>query len=239
VPFTPIPRVALLGWEISTHGLMFLIAAAVVIGLCRAALTTRQFHGLLDSVPWLVLGSLVGARSLFIVSRPSLWSEYFSWIKFWEGGMVSHGGLWGCLLVLWLRRDALGGANFFDRICGPCLVGWGVGRIGCFLTWHGEEGVPGTVPWAVVVDGTARHPVTAYLAILYILGGVILMKTEYRIGQKTATALLYFALVRALSDLMREYDPEYLRNLSWAACSLTLGLGVYLLRRFSYSPGKG
>lgn len=229
--FTPLPYFGLFGLQIPTHGFFFLLAAGLCLVLLTRQLSTQEFRRLLNSVPWLVLGSLIGGRIAFLVSRPAIWSEPSVWLKFWQGGMVSYGGMAGCFVVLWLRHGRFTQPDFFDRLAGPCLLAWGVGRMGCLLNWYGEAGVPTDVPWAFVVDGVARHPVTGYLSALYIVAGLVLTAFGRSVPRGTAgAALVYYALARGLCEPLREYDPPYLKELSLVMCAVAAIFGLILFR---------
>lgn len=229
--FTPIPYFHLAGMEIPTHGFFFLVAAGLCLVLLTRQLSTQEFRRLLNSIPWFVLGSLLGARLAYLASRPEFWTEPSRWLQFWEGGMVSYGGMAGCFLVLSVRHGRFEDSGFFDRLAGPCLLAWGFGRLGCLLNWYGEAGSPTDVPWAFVVDGVARHPVTGYLSLLYILGGLVLTAFGRSVPRGTAAAtILYYALARSLCEPWREYEPPYLRELSLAMCAILALFGLILFR---------
>ena len=148
--------------------------------------------------------------------------------------MVSYGGMLGCFLVLWLRHRDPEEPSFFDKLAGPCLLSWGIGRIGCLLNWYGEAGVATDVPWAFLVDDVPRHPVTAYLALAYMIGGLILLLAP-RPGA-AAAAVVYYALVRGFVDQWRDYHPPYLKELSILVCGVLLVFGLILFRRAGRIP---
>jgi phosphatidylglycerol:prolipoprotein diacylglycerol transferase len=235
--FTPVPFIHLAGLQIPTHGFFFLLAAGLCLTLLSRQLSTQEYRRLLNSIPWLVLGSLTGARIAYLASRSNLWAEPSVWFRFWEGGMVSYGGMAGCFLVLWIRHGRSEEAAFFDRLAGPCLLAWGIGRIGCLLNWYGEAGIPTDVPWAFVVDGVARHPVTGYLSLLYIVGGLVLTAIGRSVPRGTAgAAVFYYALARSLCEPWREYHPSHLRELSLAMCAILAIFGLILFRRMGRVP---
>ena len=234
MPYSPIPYVSIGNLTVSTHGLMFLLAAFVCLGLLKARLSAQEFRRLLNSIPWLTLGSLLGARFSYLISRAE--TDVSQWPLFWQGGMVSYGGLAGCFLVLWWRHRSEA-PDYYDRLAGPCLIAWGIGRLGCLLSWYGEAGALTDVPWGLTVAGSTRHPVMGYLALLYIVGGTLLSKVKpEKPGRLWPTALFYYGLVRGICDQWRDYRPEYLGSLSQAVCGTIVILSLIVFVRAGSNP---
>lgn len=218
LPFTPVPTIDVIGGAtVSTHGLFFFLGAIITYFLARRRLDDEGFAQVERAVPLMIVGSLIGGRLAFIVSYPEMWSSPTLWWRFWEGGMVSYGGLIGACLPLWFKTDRA----VLDRLAAPMMVGWGIGRIGCLLSWYGEAGLPSDLPWAFVVDGVARHPAMAYLVATNLIGALILWRTP-----NAPLALLYFSLARFLVDGWREYEPA---ELLWASRAAATALGVVAL----------
>lgn len=184
----------------------------------------------LDRALWpMVLLAGVGARAAFLISHPHLWSSELAWWKLSEGGMTSYGGLLGALtgLALYRRLHALPLLPFLDRVAFALLAGWGVGRIGCFLTWYGEEGKPCRWPWAVHTPEGPFHPVQLYLITLLWLGAILFRwRRAETPGRVAAEALIWYAAARAFSDLFRAYNPPHLEQLSQSFCLLLAASGI-------------
>jgi phosphatidylglycerol:prolipoprotein diacylglycerol transferase len=88
-------------------------------------------------------------------------------LRVWEGGMSFHGGLIGVLvaLALFAKRRGRRVADVFDFAAALPGIGILAVRVGNFI--NGELwGRPGDVPWAMLVDGVARHPTQLYEALL-------------------------------------------------------------------------
>ena len=94
----------------------FLIAMGVLLG-SMWALRAAPKRGvdpdkLLDAAPWLVVGGIIGARLVYVLTSPG---AYFGPLgnpadafKIWLGGLSIHGGVLGVLLALWYhsrKRD--------------------------------------------------------------------------------------------------------------------------------------
>ena len=93
---------------------------------------------ILDLGPWLIVGAIAGARTLYVVSD---WREQFSGKPIWEifmvqhGGLVYYGGLIGSSLAficyaLWRKIPLWKGA---DILAPSIALGHALGRIGCLL----------------------------------------------------------------------------------------------------------
>jgi phosphatidylglycerol:prolipoprotein diacylglycerol transferase len=116
-----------------------------------------------------MLGVIFGGRIGYVL---------FYGLEFWqqdplyplritEGGMSFHGGLVGVLVALavFAVRRGRHVADVFDFAAALPGLGIFAVRIGNFI--NGELwGKPGEVPWAMWVDGVARHPTQLYEALL-------------------------------------------------------------------------
>jgi phosphatidylglycerol:prolipoprotein diacylglycerol transferase len=67
---------------------------------------------ILDVGPWLILGTIIGARTLYVIS---FWEDEFAGRPFtemfaiWRGGLVFYGGLIGASLavLIWIKVKGL------------------------------------------------------------------------------------------------------------------------------------
>jgi len=209
-----------------------------------------------------VVGGLIGARLLLILEE---WTHFIRspWDFLWSGsGFSWYGGmLGGALAVTWIvRRNGIPWLKAAD-ICGPAsALGYGIGRIGCFLGGDGTWGKVTTVPWAMAfpkaifgwVDpltgipyppGVRVHPTPIYELIqALIVFGILwpLRKKRYRDGT-------IFWLYLALGGSMR-FAVEFLRvnpvvglgmtEYQWISVVLVvLGLTVILSQRITSGQG--
>jgi phosphatidylglycerol:prolipoprotein diacylglycerol transferase len=241
IPFTPPQYIKLFGpFQLSAHGVAFLVAAIVSLLLTKKRTPVQYHRALEDVIPYMLLGAVIGARGLYFVQQPDLWSQPWKFFTFWEGGLVSYGGMLGAILgfYFYLRWKKLPVALICDAMAPTALVGWGVGRVGCFLSWHNEFGTLSNLPWAFEVFNPvtntleSRHPVMLYLSICLIAAGVILMKQPtdkpYRV---TGLVLMAEGVIRGTLDTWRDYDPDFLVWTSRAACLVIFLWGVALVRK--------
>lgn len=120
-----------------------------------------------DLIFYAALGVILGGRIGYMLfySFDQVVANPLNLFRIWEGGMSFHGGLLGVIGALWLYARRLK-RSFFDvtDFAAPLVpIGLGAGRVGNFI--NGELwGAPTTVPWAVIVNGEARHPSQLYEA---------------------------------------------------------------------------
>jgi phosphatidylglycerol:prolipoprotein diacylglycerol transferase len=162
--------------------------------------------------------------------------------RIWEGGMSFHGGLLGGLIAvgIFAVRRSRRVADVFDFMAPLPGIGLFAGRMGNFI--NGELwGAPTTVPWAVIVNGEARHPSQLYEACLE---GVVLFLILWLFSAKPRPAMSVSALFLIGYGVFR-FAVEFLRlpdaHLGYLAFGwLTMGqvltlpmlaLGFFLLWR--------
>lgn len=171
----------------------------------------------MNGLPLVVLLATIGSRLSYLLVHPSTWPSPLDWLYFWNGGMVSYGGIAGTILGLYLiaTRANIAPLRFLDRLAPCLLLGWAIGRLGCFLTWYGEEGTVTTLPWSVEVAGQTHHPTLLYVSCLVSLLGVYSWRQNGRPDGWVATfALFGYMLIRSLTDPFRLYHPSSLGSLS-------------------------
>ena len=132
---------------------------------------------------YVLLGAVIGARLGDI-----LFYQHFSYflhnplaiIKFWEGGLASHGGAVGVLLALVLlstgkrkERLQLTFRNILDLVVIPTALAGALIRVGNFFNQE-ILGTVTTLPWGIrflhPADGSAplvRHPAQLYESLFY------------------------------------------------------------------------
>ena len=139
--------------------------------------------------------------------------------RVWEGGMASHGGLLGVILVvLWTAwKKKVSFWNLTDGLALVAPLGLFFGRIANFI--NGELwGRPTDVPWAVIfpqaedLTPTPRHPSQIYESfgegLLLLTALWLIRRAEWgkRTGVLSAAFLLIYAAARIASECFREPD---------------------------------
>jgi phosphatidylglycerol:prolipoprotein diacylglycerol transferase len=243
INFTPVPTVDLGFYKLSTHGLLIAAGFLVAELLARREAKRRGLSADVvdDAAIAAVLAGLVGARLVYIATLGRGMS-FLDMLEVWKGGLSSHGGyVFGILAgLLYFKFKKVDLFKYADAVIPYMLVGWAIGRIGCFLNWD-SYGKPTNVAWAVVVNGEPRHPTQLYESFGYLAAFflVSLKKTRSRVlarlrpGSEAATALALFALVRIVVDFFRDDPPAYL----FTSRCVTVALFI-LCAAFVYWPTK-
>jgi phosphatidylglycerol:prolipoprotein diacylglycerol transferase len=197
---------------------------------------------IIDLGPWLILGAIVGARSLYVVSY---WHESFEGrpigevFAVWNGGLVYYGGLIGATLacVCYLRLKRLPFWKVADILAPSVALGCAFGRIGCLLNGC-CYGRACTLPWAIrfPADNPLHpptypvHPTQVYdsLLNLCLYAGLAWLYRHKRFeGQVMAVYLVGYALMRSFVELFRGDYPERQHYLGgWATPAHLVSIGV-------------
>jgi len=202
-----------------------------------------------DLIFWSALGVILGGRIGYMLfyGFDQIVANPLNLFRIWEGGMSFHGGLLGVIGAMWLygRRLNRGFFEISDFAAPLVPIGLGAGRVGNFI--NGELwGAPTTVPWAVIVNGEARHASQLYEACLEGLAlFVILWLFSARprpVMSVSAVFLIGYGVFRFAVEFVRLPD-EHLGYLAFGW--LTMGqvltlpmlvLGLFLLWRAYRGP---
>ena len=176
-----------------------------------------------------IFGVFLGGRLGFaLFYEPHLLLNPIAFIRVWDGGMASHGGILGVLAVIgwtaWKKKY-----NFWNLTDGLALVapiGLFFGRIANFI--NGELwGRPTQVAWGVIFPQagdavpTPRHPSQLYEALgeglLLFIALWAIRKTAWgkREGSVSVLFLLIYAAARIASEFFRTPDAGYELYLGW------------------------
>jgi phosphatidylglycerol:prolipoprotein diacylglycerol transferase len=205
---------------ITLHWYGVLVVAGILAGLMTASRRGLQdrLHPELfyDFLPWLIGGVLIGARALYVATY---WRESFAGLpvwqvfKFWQGGLVFHGGLFGVAIavILFTRRRKVPLWVLADALAPSIALGHVLGRFGCFMNGC-CYGRPTEVAWAVhfpkehETRGDAVHPAQLYEAgldfLLYLALAWLFRRKKFD-GQVFAGYLIAYAFLRSGVELFR------------------------------------
>lgn len=201
----------------------------------------------LDLIIWALVGAFVGARLFHVVFYNAAYYLRFPGeiLKIWHGGLSSLGGFVGALMASYLfaKRRRLSLKEFLpyaDILSVSLWLGWGIGRIGCFLI-HDHPGTLSDFILSVKYPGGARHDLGLYESILgFVLFAIFfllfkkLIKRQW--GLVTAYSWLSYAVARFGLDWLRATDlplsdARYaaLTPAQWGMVALTAGLISWLI----------
>jgi phosphatidylglycerol---prolipoprotein diacylglyceryl transferase len=128
------------------------------------------------------LSGIAGAKLYHLLEDPGVffadpWPLLFSRYGFaWFGGLI--GGFAALVVMGWRAKLPL--LQFLDACSPAACFGYGIGRIGCFLSGDGDYGKPTSLPWGMsfpngVVPTTQRvHPTPLYELIVWCAIGAFL-----------------------------------------------------------------
>ena len=182
---------------IPTFGLMVAIAMLAAFYVLRADLARRDIaqraSGLAEAIVAIPsLAGIVGAKVYHILETPrdllaDPFGQIFSQYGFaWFGGLLA-----GVAAFVWLaRRNNIPLLMMLDAGSPAAALGYGIGRIGCFLSGDGDYGIPTSLPWGMsfpdgLVPTTERvHPTPLYEFAVACLVAWFL----WRLGKKQLAA---------------------------------------------------
>jgi len=224
----------------SIHWYGLLLAVGFIAGLWtasrRAARDGIAPEKIYDSGAWLILGAIIGARVLYVVSYwdrlmqdplypKAPWTEIF---MVQRGGLVFYGGLIGATIsgLVYVWKKQLPVWKFADALAPSVALGYVPGRLGCLMNGC-CFGRATDVPWAIRYpqghDTYPRllHPTQVYEALLS-LGLYAALAWLYRRkkfdGQVFALYLVCYAISRSIVELFRgDYPERYLGGLATPA----------------------
>ena len=193
------------------------IIAAVLVMLHLAKKYLLSKEVLLDLSIWVLVSGFIGAR-VFHVLFYNL--DYYlvrplDALKFWQGGASSLGGLFGAGVAVWifakLRRFSwIEFLPYLDVAAVSLWLGWGIGRIGCFLI-HDHPGTLSHFMLSVNFPGGARHDLGLYESILgFVLFTIFILLfkrlAKLRWGLVSGFSLGLYAVARFFLDFLRASD---------------------------------
>jgi phosphatidylglycerol---prolipoprotein diacylglyceryl transferase len=164
----------------------------------------------------------------------------------WFGGFL---GGFGALLLLG-RRAQLPLLQFLDACSPAAAFGYGIGRVGCFLSGDGDYGKPTSLPWGMsfpngVVPTTARvHPAPLYELVLWSAIGALLwymgkktLKDPKAKGRIFCSYLVLTGAARFLVEIIR-INPPWIFGMSNAqvASLASIVAGAVLLGVLKAQP---
>ncbi|MGM9992495.1 MAG: prolipoprotein diacylglyceryl transferase [Candidatus Bruticola sp.] len=240
IHFTPPPDIHLGGpFVINIHSFAFCVGALTAYLLTTKRLPEKLRIYVDNLTVWMTVAGILGARLLFALVNYQSIHSFTQIFAFWEGGLISYGGFLGAILawIAYIKIHKLPMATMCHAMGPAALLGWGLGRLGCFLACNGEFGVYTDMPWGIVVGSDMpRHPTMLYLALAHSAAAILIMKYtahKWRINA-AALSLCSFGLIRAVLDYWRDYNPAWLYYGSLAISLLWLGLGLLMCKFLPY-----
>jgi len=205
------------------YGVM--MACAFLAGLWtatrRARLANVHADVIADVTLWLMAGSIVGARFVYVTTY---WKQEFAGQPFSEvfmiqhGGLVYYGGLIGAMVsafgyLFWKKLPVW---KIADILAPSVALGSIFGRIGCLMNGC-CYGRACALPWAIhfpadhETHGVGVHPTEIYDAllnlILYVFLAWLFRRKKFD-GQIFSTYLIVYAVFRSIMEYFRGDYPS-------------------------------
>ena len=259
-----IPYLHIWHYPVPTFGLMLWLAAvAAAFVMDRGFNRARISVDAVGMVAVTVVAGIVGAKLWHVVDTPLEFHEY-GWRVLWDSaGFAWYGGLLFGIAALMFQGwwAKIGMLRTLDLAAPAAAIGYGIGRIGCFLSGDGCYGIE-IAP--VHIFGLTFHPwgmafphgidptfVPVYPTPLYELGAGLLIGWFLwtRLGKPHATGAIvgqYLALsgmARFLVEFIRR-NPKVLWGLSNAqlasagAVVVGIALTAWAMTRPAFTPRK-
>lgn len=146
------------------------VIAATILSYYEAKRRNLNTEIVLDSLTWVVLGGVIGARIWHILTPPASMVEqgittmYYlthplAAIAIWRGGLGIPGAVAGGALAFYLysRKRGLNFGLWADIFAPGLALGQAIGRWGNFINQE-VYGSPTNLPWAITIDPQYRLP---------------------------------------------------------------------------------
>lgn len=238
-----LPYINIGSFHLPTFGLM-LWFAAVGAGIIMDR-NFRRWKIDADAVGMVaitVVAGIVGAKLWHVLDTPSEFREH-GWHVLWDtAGFAWFGGLLFGIAALVLQgwRAKIGPLRTLDLAAPAAAIGYGIGRVGCFLSGDGCYGVPTNLPWGMSFPkGIEPIFVRVHPTPLYELGAGLLIGAwlwvrggkAHAPGRILGEYLILSGTARFLVEFIRR-NPKVLWGLSNAqlasAGSVLAGLAIVI-----------
>jgi len=164
-----------------------------------------------------IIGTLIGAKLMDALAyNPGYFlSHPLDILKVWQGGLSSHGGMFGLWVALWIVAKKHNESHLWliSRMVMPGFVVAFSVRLGNFFNSE-ILGKVTDVPWAVIfarVDNLPRHPVQLYEAVAYMILFILFVMLYRRLSPQFTSRLfpgIFFISMFTIRFLMEYTKTE-------------------------------
>ncbi|KUK96069.1 MAG: Prolipoprotein diacylglyceryl transferase [Anaerolineaceae bacterium 46_22] len=215
------------------YGLLIMLGVilAAVLSTYEAKRKKQNPEVILDSLTWIVLGGVIGARLWHIFTPPAsmvaqgITTQYYlthplAAIAIWRGGLGIPGAVAGGALVFYLysKKRGLKFGLWTDIFAPGLALGQSIGRWGNFINQE-VYGGPTDLPWAIRIDPQHRlpefmayetyHPLFLYESIFNFLNMLFLLwisrkfEDKLKNGDVFLTYLVSYPTFRFFMEFLR------------------------------------
>lgn len=218
------------GWPVRWYGVIIGLAilVAYLLFMRECARKGIDEDTSFDMLFWTVIIGLVGARVYYVVfSGQDYWSDPFSILKVWEGGMAIYGGvIAGAITIFFLSKKYLVNViDIFDMAIPSLMIAQAIGRWGNFMNQEAHGSIvsrdfleklllPEFIIEQMNINGNYYHPTFLYESLWNLAGVSILLifrgQTQFfKQGEIVAYYLLWYGVGRFWIEGLRT-DSLYL-----------------------------
>ena len=138
--------------KIYSFGLMLVTAFYTCYGLLYLEMKRLKYDTEIasDIIFWSAVGGVLGAKAYYLIENLDRTIQDPYGMIFSGSGLVFLGGLIGsttCVSII-LKKRRLPWYLFADTVAPLIMIGYAIGRIGCFLVGD-DYGLPSSLPWAI------------------------------------------------------------------------------------------
>ncbi len=225
------------------YGLIIMVGvvAAAVLSYVEAKRRKLNPEIILDSLTWIVLGGVIGARIWHIFTPPAsmvaqgITTHYYlthplAAIAIWRGGLGIPGAVAGGALAFYLyaKKRGLKFGQWADIFAPGLALGQAIGRWGNFINQE-VYGSPTDLPWAIRIDTLHRlpefmefetyHPLFLYESLFNLLnmGFLLWIQKKYTEKLKGGDIFLIYLITYPIFRFFMEFlrlDNSYVGGIN-------------------------
>ncbi len=199
---------------------------------CKKLINDKKLNYLFDNyVTYLIVGIILGGRLGYVIfyNLDFYIRNPLEIFMIWTGGMSFHGALIGIIISSYFfsKKNKQQIFFFLDLVAISSPIGIFFGRIANFV--NGELiGKTTDANWGVIfplIDNYPRHPSQLYEAflegiLLFFLMNLIYFRKNYKIGDCSYSFLIFYGILRIISEFFREPDVQ----IGYLFSSISMGI---------------
>ena len=218
---------------LSYYGMLIMagVIGATLLSYYQAKKKELDANIIFDSLTWIVIGGIIGARIWHILTPPASMVEqgittyYYlthplDAIAIWRGGVGIPGAVAGGALAFYLyaRKRGISFGLWADIFAPGLALGQAIGRWGNFINQE-VYGSPSDLPWAITIDPEHRlpefmdvatyHPLFLYESLFNLANMGILLWLSHRFSDKLKNGDVFLSYL--VTYPVYRFFMEYLR----------------------------
>ena len=220
--------------EIRWYSLAYIFGLIFGWIYCKKLINDKKLNYLFDNyVTYLIVGIILGGRLGYVIfyNLDFYIRNPLEIFMIWTGGMSFHGALIGIIISSYFfsKKNKQQIFFFLDLVAISSPIGIFFGRIANFV--NGELiGKTTDANWGVIfplIDNYPRHPSQLYEAflegiLLFFLMNLIYFRKNYKIGDCSYSFLIFYGILRIISEFFREPDVQ----IGYLFSSISMGIAL-------------